>query len=448
MRRSFILLAGAAVIAGGATLVGGDAGAPSASIQGAELAEAATVVTTAPAEEIATFEALADKPVAAAPEPPNPYNMMPAAPKNTPLGALVDLDKITRVGDHYEAPLKDGRLAILTLDPELQPLAEKLLNESRAPKGAIVVMTPDGRILALAGRRTEEPKGSREGIFDWRLATDVWAPAASIFKLVTASALVNAGVGADDKVCYHGGVRSVMESNLVDHKRDSRCESLSYGVAHSNNAILGKLAYQRLQPDLLDAAARKLGFAHAGGALPGGELPGTFGKIEIPTTKDLSFAKSAAGFFGAHLSAAGGALLTATFANGGEQPVPHLIQSIDGKVVPAPPARRLLPAETARAVASMMAQTCTSGSAAKTFRKSQQVKAAGKTGTITRTDPFYMEHSWFVGFAPVEKPEIIVSVVFGNPESWHLRGHEGARRLIDLALSASKRGKDRTASLR
>src|SRR5690606_35108602 len=105
-----------------------------------------------------------------------------------------------------------------------QPLAEQLLNDSRAPRGAIVVMTPDGRILALAGRRTEDPKGSRDGIFDWRLATDVWAPAASVFKLVTASALVNAGVQADDKVCYHGGVRSVMESNLVDHKRDSRCE--------------------------------------------------------------------------------------------------------------------------------------------------------------------------------------------------------------------------------
>ena len=35
-----------------------------------------------------------------------------------------------------------------------------------------------------------------------------------------------------------------------------------------------------------------------------------------------------------------------------------------------------------------------------------------------------MEHSWFVGFAPADKPEIVVAVLFGNPESWHLRGHE------------------------
>jgi hypothetical protein len=46
-----------------------------------------------------------------------------------------------------------------------------------------------------------------------------------------------------------------------------------------------------------------------------------------------------------------------------------------------------------------------------------------------------MENSWFVGYAPAEKPQIIVSVLLGNPENWHLRGHEAARRMIDLALS-------------
>ncbi|MBA3458071.1 MAG: hypothetical protein H0T42_33620 [Deltaproteobacteria bacterium] len=337
---------------------------------------------------------------------------------------------------------------MLTLDLELQELAEKLLNESRAPRGGIVVMAPDGRILALAGRRTEDPKGSREGTFDWRLATDVWAPAASVFKLVTASALVVAGVGGDDKVCYHGGVRSVMESNLVDSKRDSRCETLSYGVAHSNNAILGKLAYQRLMPDTLDGMARTLGFGPAtgGGALPGTELPGNYGSVAIPTAHDLSFAKTAAGFMNAQLSVAGGALLTATFANGGEQPVPRLISSIDGKPHLSPKPKRVLPAATARAVAKMMVATCASGSAAKSFRR-KELMVAGKTGTLSRNEPFFMEHSWFVGFAPADEPEVIVSVLLGNPESWHLRGHEAARRLIDRALTANQREKDRTASV-
>ncbi|MDX2088199.1 MAG: penicillin-binding transpeptidase domain-containing protein [Kofleriaceae bacterium] len=431
MRRSFVLLAGAAVVAGGAAILGGDDAAPAASIGGAPLvgsAPNATAPSQAPASEVAAFQALAHAKTADQP-----------TRSQIPVGALIDLDHIERVGDVYEAPLADGRRAQLTLDPELQPLAEKLLDESRAPRAAIVVMHPDGRVLALAGRRTEEPKGSREGTFDWRLATDVWAPAASVFKIVTASALVGAGVDGDDKVCFHGGVRSVMESNLVDSKRDSRCESLSFGLAHSNNAILGKLAYQKLPPEQLDRMAHTLGLTSA---LPGKELPGNAGEMDIPKTRDLSYAKTAAGFMGSRLSVAGGALLAATIADGGNQPVPRLIASIDGTAVPATKPRRAIPEDMAREVAKMMIGTCDSGSAAKIFNRGERPwKVAGKTGTLTRNEPFYMEHSWFVGFAPAERPEVIVSVLFGNPENWHLRGHEAAKRLIDRALRKRSKAK-------
>lgn len=430
MRRGFILLAGAAVIAGGAAVMG-DERAPTASISGAPLA--------APTASLVEEGAGSGAPAGA------PAQASGATAARAPIDTLIDLDRIERVDDHYEAPLADGRRAVLTLDPELQTLAEKLLQQSRAPRGAIVMMAPDGRILALAGRRTEDPNGGLDGTYDWRLATDVWAPAASIFKIVTASALVDAGVGASDRVCYHGGVRSVMESNLTDSKRDSRCEDLAYGVAHSNNAILGKLAYQKLTPDRLTAMATKLGFA---GALPGRELPGEAGKVALPETHDLEFAKAAAGFLGTHLSAAGGALLATTFANEGERPVPRLIASIDGAAQDVPPATRVLPASIAREVNKMMVGTCESGSAARTFRRHRTVTAAGKTGTLSTNEPFYMQHSWFVGFAPADKPEVVVSVVLGNPMSWHLRGHEVAKRLIDHALrDATSREKDRTASV-
>jgi peptidoglycan glycosyltransferase len=104
--------------------------------------------------------------------------------------------------------------------------------------------------------------------------------------------------------------------------------------------------------------------------------------------------------------------------------------------------------DAAAEVARMMVGTCDSGSAAKSFGR-RETKVAGKTGTLSTNQPFYMEHSWFVGFAPADKPAVIVSVLFGNPESWHLRGHEAARKLIDRALKvASGRGKDRTASIR
>ncbi|MEO7734828.1 MAG: penicillin-binding transpeptidase domain-containing protein [Kofleriaceae bacterium] len=443
MRRSHILLAGAVAIAGAAALFG-NRGGTAAEVQGAPL-------------EPGTH--------------PEPAAGSPTAVKRTQatLAELLDLDKltITATGDHYEAKLKDGRHAVLTLDPMLQAYAEKLLAEARAPRGAIVAMAPDGRILALAGRRSEpadkaEPvangdktkgdkpaKGDkqvgREGVFDWRLATEVWAPAASVFKLVTASALVAAGVDPTGKVCFHGGLRSVLESNLRDDKNDSRCESLMYGVAHSNNAILGKLAFQKLEPGALTKFARELGIS---ANLPGAELTGVAGAVDIPAVRDLNFAQSAAGFSGSQLSAVGGALLAATFADDGEQPVPTLIASIDGVAQALPPKRRAVTAEVAKAVGKMMEATCEIGSAAKSFGRHQAIRVAGKTGTLTRTAPFYMEHSWFVGYAPAEQPQIIVSVVLGNPENWHLRGHEAARRLIDRAIDRTKpREKDRAVKI-
>ena len=445
MRRFHVMLAAAVGLAGIATLLGNRSGTP-AEVQGAPLVPAAVTSSAGSATAVAREAATQDQPAVA----------MGAKPATAAALAELDLDQLTLTasGDHYEALLKDGRHAILTLDPGLQAYAEKLLQEARAPRGAIVAMAPDGRILALAGRRGDEHRGKKPVTgpaapmtgFDWRIATDVWAPAASVFKLVTASALVAAGVDPSDKVCFHGGLRSVLESNLRDDKRDSRCESLLYGVAHSNNAILGKLAFQKLQPDALTKLAHALGVSDT---LPGTELRGAAGAIDLPVARDLSFAQAAAGFAGSQLSAVGGALLAATFADDGEQPVPRIIASIDGVAQTAPARRRAVTAEIAKAVGKMMMATCEIGSAAKSFGRHQAIHVAGKTGTLTRTEPFYMEHSWFVGYAPAEQPQIIVSVVLGNPENWHLRGHEAARRLIDRALAppATGRGKDRTAKV-
>jgi cell division protein FtsI/penicillin-binding protein 2 len=375
----------------------------------------------------------------------------PAPLDRAALAALLDLDRIARDGDRYVATLTDGRRAQLTLDPRLQPLAEQLLDQSRAPRGAIVVMAPDGRVLALAGRRTERPTGAIRGTFDWRLATDVWAPGASIFKLVTASALVRAGVDPAGRVCFHGGLRSVVERNLRDDRRDRRCESLAYGVAHSQNAILAKLAFQRLEPAALAAEAKLLGWGEP--AL--GDLRPVTGELALPSERDLAYGRAAAGFTGARLSVLGGALLAATFAAGGEQPAVRLVAAVDGAPVPPDRPRRAIDADTARAVAAMMVGTCASGSAARAFGRRAKVQAAGKTGTLTTSQPHHIEHSWFVGFAPAERPEVVVSVLLGNAESWHLRGYEAARKLIDAATQpappaaepapATAREKGRTA---
>src|SRR5580698_9106321 len=152
-RRTLLLLGGGVVVAGACVLAFGSGGTP-AEISGGAI----------------------DTPVTA-PAPPPP----PPAPPPPP----IDLAKLALAGDHYEVMRGNDRVR-LTLDPDLQAVAEKLLAEAKTPRAAIVAMAPDGRVLALAGRRTIDPTGKGEATLDPQLALDAWAPAASVFKLVTA----------------------------------------------------------------------------------------------------------------------------------------------------------------------------------------------------------------------------------------------------------------------
>jgi cell division protein FtsI/penicillin-binding protein 2 len=379
--------------------------------------------------------------VAAAASPaPSPAADAPRVAPSATGAPTIDLTRMELRGDRYLAPMSDGRTAILTIDPAIQAVAEKVLRRARAPRGAIVVTHPDGRILALAGRRTEDPTGAGEAIADPQLALDAWAPSASIFKVVSAAALVEAGVGKSDRVCFHGGVRSVMESNLGPSSRDNRCEDLAYGVAHSQNAIIAKLVHAHLTPRSLGEVAHRLGFDRPL-PLPAG---GAFGHVTLPADKGVEFAKAAAGFTGVTLSAVGGALLANTVGNGGLAVSPRLIAGYltagSEVVAPAPPAAtRVLEETVANEVASMMAEACADGSAAKAFAGRDRipgVAVAGKTGTLSATDPFYMQYSWFTGFAPADKPQLAISVVLGNPELWQIKAHTAARMVLVEALKS------------
>lgn len=366
--------------------------------------------------------------------------LVPAGAGDAFLNGAIDLDDMVEVDGVYQIAFDDGRVAELTLDPEIQEAADKALRAARAPYGAIVVMAVDGRILAYAGRRNAEPKK----LHDYSLPATVWAPAASVFKVITASALVKAGVDPAQEVCFHGGKRSVRASNLVDNKRrDRRCADLSLGVAKSLNALIAKLAHRHLDTESLSSMARAFGFESTRAFALDVEAD----RMEIPdkTTDELAFARVSAGFWHTSLSPMGGANIASTVATGGMSVTPRIVAALidaDGTRHPiegvAP--TRAIDEKTANQVAEMMVGTTIRGSARKGFRDKRGRKyltgidIGGKTGTLTSKSDDYLQYSWFVGFGPAEDPQIVISTLLGNGEVWHLKAHTAARMVLQATL--------------
>jgi cell division protein FtsI/penicillin-binding protein 2 len=346
---------------------------------------------------------------------------------------LLRADTIRLAGRRYVADLADGGRAELTLDPQLQQSTESVLRSFQIPFGAaVVVSVPDGRVLALVGQSAADPRlGPAE------LALRPWAPAASVFKVISAAALVESGVMGSARTCYHGGVSSVLADNLVDLPSiDRRCDTLAFGLGKSQNAIIAKLATRHLTADALARVGHNFAFNET---IPF-ELPIEPSHLEVPADQ-LEFARTAAGFWHSTLSPMHGALLAAAIANHGQMPAPMLIDRArdrDGRPIAQPVAspRHVVDAAAAREVGRMMELTTRIGTAKGTFRDKRgrrllPVEVAGKTGTLSaETDRGYVGYSWFVGYAPAERPTIAFAVVLGNNPIWRIKATYVGRHIV------------------
>jgi cell division protein FtsI/penicillin-binding protein 2 len=344
----------------------------------------------------------------------------------------------------YVAPLGDRGRAVLTIDPALQARLERSLETYRVPWGATVLLEPaTGRVLALAEHSHAEP--GRRG-----LPLAALAPAASIFKMVTAAALLERGVGADGEICYHGGKRRLDPRLLRDDpRRDRRCASLSEAFGHSTNVVFAKLADRDLDPDALRAAAERFLF---NAPIPFAR-PVEVSTAEIPAER-FRAANTAAGFGAVKLTPLHAALLAAIVANGGVFVPPVLIDRADGAPAPVPPgARRVVDEQIASRLGEMMQETVSSGTARRVFRRVagplRGVRVAGKTGSLADPSP-YRDYSWFVGFAPADAPRVAVATVVVNDRLWHARAPTVAKEALEayFARTSPGSGAVRTAAAR
>ena len=354
--------------------------------------------------------------------------LLPRGPDLTGLDPL----RLTWQSDRVESPLHDGLSAWLTLDPELQRSALSLLDRYEMPEAGVVLMNiKNGDLLVYASRvRGAEP-------FDVNRRAE--APAASVFKLVTAAALLEKpGISADTEQCYRGGLSRIQPDELLeDPKRGRWCANLAMAMGKSINVVFARLARKLLTPEGLTETASAFGF----GAPTPFELPTEPPRADLP--KDpLEFARAAAGFWHTSLSPLAAASLAQTIANSGLTYQPRLVRAVlDGDETtwraPAEPVtvRRAMTPRAAHELGKMMLQTVASGSAYKTFHGPSgapylpRIQVASKTGTLTRhEDERY--YTWFVGFAPADKPEVAVAALVVNTPAWHIKGPHLGRDVL------------------
>jgi len=380
----------------------------------------------------------------------------------TPLAGL-DLARIDVRDEVATAPAADGRIADLTLSPRLQRAANRYLREAALPEGAIVIVeVKTGRILAWSSYSEDSP--ARD------FAAESNVPTASVFKIVTGAGLVEQGLGPTTRVCYRGGKSRIEAEDLIpDERRDKWCATLGEAMGRSLNTVFARMASQHLDHDSLESIAKRLGW---GRPIPF-DVPIVPSGLDLPKEDDTELARSAAGFFHSTMSPFQGANLAATVANGGEMLRLHIVDRVrepqdrkakkksgqgdkddgdkdGGKVVYEGPKEReslgrVMEERTARAVTAMMEHTVDDGTSFKSFHDHAgrallpDIRIAGKTGTLAETKKNGRLVTWWVGFAPSDKPEIAVSVLAANRHSWRVKATTIAANMLRVYFSEQKR---------
>jgi penicillin-binding protein A len=325
---------------------------------------------------------------------------------------------------------------VLSIDSEIQLLADNLLGDRR---GAVVLMDArTGAVHAIvskpnfdpnplyvgfgAGRSEEVAKASQywselnqqEGSpLILRPTQGVYAPG-SIFKTITAAAVLESGLAEPDTVYRNEGAltvngRVIIEQNLPDQNRVSYTLTESYG--YSLNVVFAQIGLQ-VGPELLEEYARRFGF---GETIPF-DLSVTPSQVANDTAylhDNVGLADTAFGQGQLFVTPLQMAMMVQAVVNDGQMMEPYLVaeyRDVDGEHLqtrrPSNWRRALEPA-TARQLVDIMIASVQDG-----YAVEAQIPGAvvgGKTGTAEVGDQ--TPHAWFVGFAGTDEARYVVAVV-------------------------------------
>ncbi|MCS6839057.1 MAG: penicillin-binding transpeptidase domain-containing protein [Bdellovibrionaceae bacterium] len=344
-----------------------------------------------------------------------------------------------------------GNLSIrYTLDSDLQERAERILKSYRPDIGVVVMMDAlSGDILAMASYQREvgEPATTvlkkLSGPVNWVL--DSILPAASLFKIVTASAAIEkAGFSERDIVTFSGGNYTLYRRNLLapSSQMGMRRATLRDAFALSYNTPFGRLAIYNLQPEDLLEYSKKFGFNSKIVC----ELPFDMGETIIPLEKGFALAEISSGFNRiTKISPIHAAMIAASIANDGKMILPNLVKDIfdsEGNRIYSRDTITLgevVGFDAAQKLKSLMQATIERGTSRKAFRriyhwfKLSGIEVGGKTGSITAEAPLG-KVDWFVGFGLKNdtSQRIAIAAVTLHKDRWHVKPSDLAREMLSF----------------
>lgn len=338
------------------------------------------------------------------------------------------------------APPRQGKNAYLTIDSTIQFIVEQCLDKAmattRSAGATVIVMNPrTGDILAMANRPTFNPNTFyKYGPQNWknRAVSNVYEPGSTFKSIVAAAAMQEGLVQAEERFVDNGYVE-------VSGRRIKNWSGESYGNINFVEVIKNSIntgfvqVGMRLGAARLTNYARSFGFGQGTGIELPGEEEGILFKPENMRDSDLATMSIGQSIAVTPLQLA---TAVAAIANDGVLLKPHIIKEIrneDGSVYSASSTqvvRQVISLETSKALTNMLEKVVSEGGGKRASVRGYRI--AGKTGTAEKLREggggYYAGRyiASFVGFAPVEDPQIVVLVVLDDPNGVYYGGEIAA----------------------
>ncbi|NJO42294.1 MAG: penicillin-binding protein 2 [Cyanobacteria bacterium CRU_2_1] len=313
----------------------------------------------------------------------------------------------------------------LTIDLDLQQAAEKALNGRR---GAVVVLDVNtGAVLVLASSPTFDPS-----VFTRRVSQEEWQrfqqgdqpflnralqgyPPGSTFKIVTATAGIQSGSFSSDSVIMTSAFITLGNHQFWESSRQGfGAIGFREALTYSSNTFFYQIGLT-VGPEEIAKWGGQLGIGTTDLGLEGE----SHGIIPTPAEKEELYGEPWYGGDTVSTSIGQGlvqasplelAVMVATIANGGYRVHPHLLVSQTNTPETQKQSAGIAP-ETIAAIRSGLIGAVQEGTAQR-LNDGSIPQTAGKTGTaeVIGQQP----HALFVGYGPVDNPQIAIAVIVEN----------------------------------